>query len=452
MKAALATLLLVALAAPAAADVPRTLSFTARITDGDAALAGNHAFTFRLWDAETGGTQRWSETHASVPVSEGLVAVGLGGSSPLSAAVLDGDPLWVEIVLDGETMSPRLPLRSVPYATRSSDADFLGGQPSTAFATAAHHHDAAYVDADGDTMTGPLNLGGDLVMSSKSALRGTDSWLRLNQDGAFTSGTHSPRNLNVSGLTVGALFFDPGAGALDVEGFSYLRGGARMSGVAVGSAPFGALPYAYESIQLDPGYNLRFAFGGNERMRLENSGRLWMSTTAGDCPNGWFCNGMFWDLSVASILYSGLSQRSDARLKQDVRAIEGGLETVRALRPVTFAWRDPKLPGRHHGFLAQEVREVVPDLVTETTDGTLALETTEMLPILMQAVKELDAQNAELRREVEALRAGRITAAPPARAGWSPAMLALGAFGAIGILIAVGQGLRRGRALRRHDA
>jgi hypothetical protein len=416
VRAALVGLILVALAAPVSADVPRTLSFTARITDGETALAGNHAFTFRLWDAETGGTQRWSETHASVPVTDGLVAVGLGGSSPLSAAVLDGDPLWVEIVLDGETMSPRLPLRSVPYATRSSDADFLGGQPSTSFATTAHNHDAAYVNGAGDTMTGPLNLTGDLVMSSKSALRGTDSWLRLNQDGAFTSGTY-------------------------VEGYGWFGGGARMSGIAVGAAPWAALPYAYESIQLDPGYNLRVAFGGTERMRLENSGRLFMSTNPGDCPNGWFCNGMFWDLSVASILYSGLSQRSDARLKQDVRPVESGLETVRALRPVTFAWRDPKLPGRHHGFIAQEVREVVPDLVTTTTDGTLALETTEMLPILMQAVKELDAQNAALREEVEALRAGRIATAPAARGGVSLSMIGLGAFGAIALLI----GLRLSR-------
>jgi hypothetical protein len=443
VRAALVGLLLVAFGAPAFADVPRTMTFTARVTDGEDALEGTHTFQFRLWDAETGGAQRWSETHNGVDVTDGLVAVGLGTSSPLSGVVLDGDPLWVEIVLDGETMAPRLPLRSVPYATRSSDADLLGGQPAGSFAAAGHDHDADYVDAAGDTMSGPLNLSGDLLLASKSALRGTDSWLRLNQDSAFSSGTHSPKNLNVSGLTVGALYFDPGAGALDVEGPSNLRGGARMNGIAVGNAPFGALPYPYESIQLDPGFNLRVAFGGTEHLRLENNGRLVMSSNPGDCPSGWFCNGMFWDLSVASILYSGLAQRSDARLKQDVRAIDGGLETVRALRPVTFAWRDPKIPGRHHGFIAQEVREVVPDLVSTTTDGTLALDTTEMLPILMQAVKELDARNAELRAELDALRAGRIAAAPPAaRAGWSPALVALGAFGALGLLLGV-------RAMRR---
>ena len=434
----LAIALALGAASPARADVPSTLTFTARVTDGENTLEGDHAFTFRLFDAETGGVQRWTEGHAAVEVRDGLVTVALGENAPLTAAVLNGDPLWIEVVLDGETMAPRLPLRSVPYATRTGDADRLGGEPASAFAAAGHDHDAAYVDAAGDVMTGPLNLGGDLLLSSKVALRGTDSWLRLNQDGAFPSGTHTPYNFNASGLTVGALYFDPGAGNLDVEGTGWLRGGGRFNGIAVGSAPFGALSYPYETIQLDPGFNLRFAFGATERMRLDNGGRLWMSSTNGDCPNGWFCNGMFWDLSVASILYSGLSQRSDARLKEDVRPIADGLDTVRALRPVTFAWRDPAIAGRHHGFIAQEVREVVPGLVSETTDGMLALDTTEMLPILVQAVKELDAQNAALRRELEALRAGKVSAAAgSAGGGWSPALVGLAVLAGLGLLVTV---------------
>lgn len=433
---------------PARADVPQTMTFTARLTDGDAVLEGTHSFGFRLFDAATGGNQLWTETHASIPVEDGMVTVALGSNAPLTTTVLGGSPLWVEVVLDGDTMTPRLALRSVPYATRAGDAALLDGAARTAFAPVAHDHDAAYVDTAGDTMTGGLNLGGDLQLASKVALRGTDTWLRLNQDGAFTSGIHSPYNLNASGVTVGALYFDPGAGNLDVQGTGWLRGGGRFNGIAVGSAPFGALTYPYETIQLDPSFNLRFAFGTEERMRLHSDGRLWMSTTAGDCPSGWFCNGMFWDLSVASILYSGLSQRSDARLKKDVEPIANGLEVVRALRPVTFTWRDPATPGRQHGFIAQEVEEVVPSLVTTTTDGMLALDTQEMLPILMQAVKELDAQNAELRAEVAALRAGQPSPAGMGRSAGSasPSLATLAGFGAVLLLVLAiaGRSRRRG--------
>ena len=390
-----------------AADVPRTITFTARITDGSAALDGPHDLTFRLFDAHTAGSQRWSENHTNLEVDDGLVTTALGSQAPLTPDVFDGTPLWVEVVLDGDIMTPRLPLRSVPYAVHTGDADLLGGLAATAFAAASHSHDPAYVNASGDSMSGGLNINADLLLGNKSALRGSDTWLRLNQDAAFTSGIHSPTNLNVSGLTVGPLYVNPGAGNLEVTGSTYLHGGGRFNGIAIGSASFGALSYPYETLQLDPGSNLRFNFGTTERMVLANNGRLWMSSNAGDCPAGWFCNGMFWDMSVASVLYSGLAQRSDARLKKDIETIEDGLAMVRSLRPVTFTWRDPAITGRQHGFIAQEVAKVEPDLVSQTADGMLALDTPEILPILLAAVKQLDAQNVQLRAEVDALRSGR---------------------------------------------
>jgi len=418
--------------AVAQAQAPQTMTFTARVTDGDDALAGPHAMTFRLFESASGGTARWEEAYTTVQIVDGLVTVALGSTTPLTPTVLGGPALWVEVVLDGATMTPRLPLRSVPFAVRANDATQLGGLASSAFVKGA-----------GDVMTGPLDVNSNVLISGKSALRGTDTWLRLNQDGAFTSGIHSPLNMNVSGLTVGGLYQDPGPGNLDITGFGYLRGGGRMAGISLGAAPFGALDYPYETMQLDPNYNLRIAFGSNEKLRLESTGRLWMSSNRGDCPSGWFCNGMFWDMSVSSIIYSGLNQRSDARLKQDIATATDGLATVRRLRPVTFAWRDPALPGRQHGFIAQEVQQVVPDLVSTTGDGMLSVETTAMIPILMQAVKELDAQNATLRAELAALRredrpARSATGRPGGGPAW-PSLLGLG----LGVLAVIGVWTRR---------
>ena len=420
----------------AAAQVPPTVTFSARVTDGDANLQGAHALTFRLFDAAMGGNQRWSESYPQVEVDDGLVAVALGSQAPLTTAVLGSGPLWVEIVLDGATMSPRLPLRSVPYAVRAGDASSLGGQPSTSFAPATHNHDVAYVNGDGDTMTGVLDVGADVRLHGKVAFRGSDSWLRLNQDGEFTSGIHSPRNLNVSGLTIGQLYFDPGDGNLDMAGYGYLRGGARLNNIAIGAQPFGAVPFPYETIQLDPGNNLRIAFGTTERMRLEAGGALRMAGATTDCRNGWNCNGFFWDMSVSSVLYSGMSQRSDARLKEDVEPEQDGLATVRKLRPVTFRWKDPaRGADLQHGWIAQEVRQVLPELVATGDDGMLSLDTPELVPVLMQAVKELDAENAALKRRLDALERkaeggsdGRGSSAiPPAGPGLPPvAWLGLG--------------------------
>ncbi len=52
----------------------------------------------------------------------------------------------------------------------------------------------------------------DVSLNGKHAFRATDSWLRLNQDGAFTSGTHTPNLFAPNSLNVGGLngWADPG--------------------------------------------------------------------------------------------------------------------------------------------------------------------------------------------------------------------------------------------------
>lgn len=72
--------------------------------------------TFALYETETGGTPLWSETHANVPVSEGLFNVKLGSVNPFSISLL-GDDLWLGVqVGNDDEMVPRVELSAVPYA------------------------------------------------------------------------------------------------------------------------------------------------------------------------------------------------------------------------------------------------------------------------------------------------------------------------------------------------
>ncbi len=427
--------LILATGAPrtAAAQVPGTMTFTARVLDDGVPVTGPHNFTFKLYDAVTAGVMRWQEGHNGIIATEGLVTVALGSVTALSVAIIDGDPLWVEITMDGDVMTPRLPLRSVPYSTRSGDATSVGGLTASSFALASHNHDAQ----------------NEIRMANKLAFTGSDSWLRLNQGGAFTSGTHTPYMFNASGITVGAYYTDPGAGNLRALGAGAFDGGALLNGVAIGTQTYGSVSYPYETIQLHPTYNLRFNFGTDQRMMLGNDGTLWMGSAANDCPTGWFCNGRFWDVSLLSVYYNGLTQRSDARLKKNIHSIESGLAAVLRLRPVTFEWKDStRGPGRHHGFIAQEVQTVLPDLVTTTDIGTLGLDTTGILPSVVRAVQELKADNDALRAELAALRADRHAgadspAAAPARPWMSTASIGLGALLALAFFAGLGFARRK---------
>ena len=50
-----------------------------------------------------------------------------------------------------------------------------------------------------------LDVNGDVALSGKHAFRSSDSWLRLNQDGAFTNGTHTPGLFAPGALNVGGV-------------------------------------------------------------------------------------------------------------------------------------------------------------------------------------------------------------------------------------------------------
>ena len=100
------------------------------------------------------------------------------------------------------------------------------------------------------------------------------------------------------------------------------------------------------------------------------------------------------------------SSSSDRRLKKNIEDLEGALETLLALRGVTFEYKDPEsideLFGTRVGFIAQEVEEVIPDWVDEKPDGMKMVTVRGFEALVVEALRELETQQS---RELEALRA-----------------------------------------------
>jgi hypothetical protein len=98
---------------------------------------------------------------------------------------------------------------------------------------------------------------------------------------------------------------------------------------------------------------------------------------------------------------------SDARLKKNVADIEGALETLLALRGVTFEYTDPSKPGLRRGFIAQEVEKVLPEWVEDGPDGYKRLTVTgfEALTVesLRQQQRQIDSQRVRLAGQEEEL-------------------------------------------------
>jgi hypothetical protein len=100
---------------------------------------------------------------------------------------------------------------------------------------------------------------------------------------------------------------------------------------------------------------------------------------------------------------------SDARLKGKVAPVDGALEKLRRIRGVSFVRLDDReeAPGpspRRLGVVAQEVNVVLPELVDARSEGAyLGVDYSGLTAVLIEAMKELMAENADLRQRMDHL-------------------------------------------------
>jgi hypothetical protein len=112
---------------------------------------------------------------------------------------------------------------------------------------------------------------------------------------------------------------------------------------------------------------------------------------------------------TGTMTVNGVNVTSDQRFKQHIRPLGGALSTVLALRGVRYDWN--ALGVRHGGtagaeqvgLIAQELEKVYPELVSTDAQGYKAVNYAQLTPVLIEALKEQQAQ-------IEALKARAATA------------------------------------------
>ena len=106
---------------------------------------------------------------------------------------------------------------------------------------------------------------------------------------------------------------------------------------------------------------------------------------------------------------TGSYQGSDSRWKQNIAPLAGALNKVLALRGVQFEWNRADYPdkgfreGIQIGLIAQEVEEVLPELVRDDQDGYKAVEYQKITAVLVEAMKEQQHEIEALKAAVAAL-------------------------------------------------
>lgn len=83
---------------------------------------------------------------------------------------------------------------------------------------------------------------------------------------------------------------------------------------------------------------------------------------------------------------------SDERLKDNIQKIESAVEKVKKLSGVSFVWKSESgHSGKDYGVIAQEVEAVLPEIVTTRDNGYKAVNYEKLIPLLIEAIKELSS-------------------------------------------------------------
>ena len=116
---------IVILANTACASMPQLISIQGRLTDAAGVpLTGSNNLTFLIYNAYSGGSALWTEYHNdtnNLTVTNGVFNVLLGSITALNLPF--NESYWLEVIVNGETQSPRINFTASAYAFRAKVAE-----------------------------------------------------------------------------------------------------------------------------------------------------------------------------------------------------------------------------------------------------------------------------------------------------------------------------------------
>ena len=103
-------------------------------------------------------------------------------------------------------------------------------------------------------------------------------------------------------------------------------------------------------------------------------------------------------ITVTTVNAGTVNTTSDERAKDDITPITGALDKVQQLGGYSFTLK--ATDEKSSGVIAQEVQKVMPELVQEGAEGLLSVQYGNMVGLLIEAIKEQQAQIDELKQKL----------------------------------------------------
>jgi hypothetical protein len=161
-----------------------------------------------------------------------------------------------------------------------------------------------------------------------------------------------------------------------------------------------------------PGYRLDVAgtvrFVDSSRSLIYSSGTFYCSAGTGSYLGS---SSYYWGYLYATQPFFTYSPviTSDKNFKTDIKDFDSVKDKLNLLRPVRYKLNLPQANGdvtgggEQFGLIAQEVQKLYPEIVVDRGDGILGIRYTELIPILVKAYQEQQAELESLKARVAKL-------------------------------------------------
>jgi len=215
---------------------------------------------FRLYTVSTGGTPCWSESR-TVDVRSGVFNVLLGQVAAINSGCLAGDA-YLELVVDGETLTPRERLTSVAHAVEASTLS------------------AGAVTRGGISLSGPIDMRHDAIVNLRAVSAPSDAHLDImwgqSQDMFVKSSANGNLYVGMGGnVNVGISGNVNTGGDTNVGGYNLRLGGSgddrvalrRDGGRTLHLLPWGGSNYAWDNVCIGCGSTADLIVNGNMDLR-----------------------------------------------------------------------------------------------------------------------------------------------------------------------------------------
>jgi hypothetical protein len=379
-------------------------------TYASASAAAAYSQALSIVNSLAGGTYNIGDTFITNNIISAPVIAGTAGY--IAKLFRVGDTSSAGIFLDARTTSDVPPAPDNYRRIWIGTGDFgIHGDPNTSF----------YVDSDGkfslkDKLTlsaaGNLSLTGDITANS-GTFNGTINASGGTFTGNVTAGTGGSMKFggNVSGTDNG-IYIDGNNYWLDGEGRFKVGSSTKYFSWA---ATEGAVAQASSGVALwvdSDGTNPGFA-----ALYVNDGGLKVFNTLAANAGYSIDCG----SIRGSTATFSGdvTANTSDKRLKNNIVNIDSALEKISKINGVYFNWNetakeliDKNTEIREVGFIAQEVQSVLPEIIKPAPfdvinskggsisgENYLTIQYEKIVPLLLEAIKELKAEIEELKKK-----------------------------------------------------